>query len=82
MSCTAICREDKGADFHEGDLECACALPDEPALLNDLSHRTWIPTGQASLMRAVQFIQAVCNESGRSVPRVAQELSNGRIPFA
>ncbi|TAJ24185.1 MAG: hypothetical protein EPO64_09810 [Nitrospirae bacterium] len=77
-----LCREHRGVDFHEGDLKFARALPDEPALIIDLSKPAWLPTGQASLMRAVQFIQAVCNESGSSVPNVAQELSNGRVPFA
>jgi pyrimidine deaminase RibD-like protein len=76
----AFYKEHKGVDFHEGDLEAVRPLPDEPGLFRALSDDPWIPSGQASLIRAVQFIQAVCSQSGKSFTKVVEELSNGRVP--
>lgn len=75
-----LCRNYKGIDFHEGDLEAVRPLPDEPGLVDILSSSSWIPSGQASLIRTVQFLQAILNESGQRFSSIVQKLSNGNNP--
>jgi transcriptional regulator with XRE-family HTH domain len=77
-------KENTGVDFHEaGELRFARALPTDPNVVGALTPpASWAPTGQASFMRAAQFIEAVCDESGQNLRKVAEQLSRGAIPSA
>jgi hypothetical protein len=53
-----ICRQYKGRDFIEGQIQ-GFPISDNDRLQELLSNPNWIPSGKASLIRALEFVSAV-----------------------
>lgn len=73
------CREQPGRDFIEGQINSISVLNLErnKDLKNLMSNPNWIPSGKASLIRSLEFLQSVQNKNGLNFEQMIKMLASG-----
>ena len=70
-----LCRKQPGKDYFEGRLNLLRADDQDTKTARTLQCSDWIPSGIASVLRALELLQALLNRSGASSERVFELLA-------
>jgi len=71
----------KGIDFYEGQpVGVKCTL-DNRILIDYLNDPSWIPSGLASVIRTIEFVQALADKLDLDFSSVLSTLCEGRVPL-
>jgi hypothetical protein len=76
-----MCRQNPGKDFIEGQIKAVPAVKSSDHLNLLLSESNWTPGGKASLIRAIEFLDAVQLNSGLGLSEVIVSLISGKVPY-
>jgi hypothetical protein len=68
------CHESPGDEYDEGDLHFTQASFDEDTL-QLLAHPAWVPGDEASLFRAIEFLERIREQNGGKFLEAFEELA-------